>query len=264
MCDVIISNFLSRKRVTVGFLSSVLASSVESSKRSVFRAYAPLPDLCCKTAEQSIKITTDQSDLPTIKAFVGIDSGDPVLAKSTHDDDDDDIIARVFGDAEIPFETIICEEPRQEGSTDDVGSGGPLPAKGQVCRVWRMLASSAFRQGAQYTVLLGDDVRLLSTDWTSEIRREFADLHRLAFPFDGGPTEGSPPTDVPPVGFGVLCFTDVSSPGFPGFPVLHQTHREIFTEIFPPEFVNQDADPWIFEVWTDALPSAVRIILWIL
>lgn len=117
-------------------------------------------------------------------------------------------------------------------------------------------------------MLLGDDVRLLSRDWTSEIEREFRELHAAAFNYHHN-KEGETPqppreslhqhggtadplivegTGAPPVGFGVVCFNDASSPGFPGFPVLHRTHRAIFPEIIPAAFVNQDADPWIFEV----------------
>lgn len=116
------------------------------------------------------------------------------------------------------------------------------PTEGQVCRVWRELAQDALKQGAEYTVLLGDDVRLLSPGWMTAIQYDFEAMHAEVFDRRGVRE------DVPPVGFGVVSFTDKRSPGFPGFPVLHRTHYEIFPDIFPGIFINQDADPWIFEV----------------
>lgn len=124
----------------------------------------------------------------------------------------------------------------------------PREHEGQVCRVWRKLAQEAFQQGAEYTVLLGDDVRLLSPGWMGQIQDEFKLLQRELSSQTSAATIGRPFVDLLPLGFGVVCFTDELSPGFPGFPVLHRTHGEIFPEIFPEKFVNQDADPWIFEV----------------
>lgn len=40
---------------------------------------------------------------------------------------------------------------------------------------------------------------------------------------------------------------DRSCPSFPSFPVLHRLHNKIFPDgLFPPAFVNQDADPFLF------------------
>lgn len=188
-----------------------------------------------RTHGQSLKRTSSTSG-NTIKVFIGIDSGDPLLDITVDSCHHTDIIARVFGDKAIQYEKVICDTsvPNDEST---------LPKRGQVCNVWRKLAKTSFDQGAAYAVLVGDDVRFLSADWTCEIKREFSALHSEAFP-----SGSSPAASAVPVGFGVLCFTDVNSPGFPGFPVLHRTHYEIFSEIFPAIFVNQDADPWIFQV----------------
>ena len=194
---------------------------------------------------QSLKKTSSQSDLDSIKVFFGVDTGDPLLDITKNDPRDcrEDVIARVFEDEAIAWERIICEvEAPSKRPEHGTLSDAPLPAKGQVCRVWRELTKTAFGQGVSYAVLVGDDVRFLSAGWTSEIKAEFSALHREAFtPF------GAASASIPE-GFGVLCFTDVGSPGFPGFPVLHRTHLDIFGEIFPAAFINQDADPWIFQV----------------
>lgn len=183
--------------------------------------------------------TTQEFDISTIKVFIGIDVGDPMLDQSCNIA----TISRIFEDAEISVRVVLCETQLPQGQTK---TGEEEPATGQVCRVWRKLTKTAFEEGATYTVLLGDDVRFLSLGWISEIRREFAALHQEAFTCDNNPDRSC--RDAPPVGFGVLCFTDVKSPGFPSFPVLHKTHMEIFPEVLPEAFVNQDADPWIFQV----------------
>lgn len=184
---------------------------------------------------QSLKRTSTSGD--AIKVFIGIDAGDPLLDMTVDSCHDTDIIARVFGDKAIQWEKVICDTSVPNGEST------LLPQRGQVCNVWRKLAKTSFDQGAAYAVLVGDDVRFLSAGWTSEIKKEFLTLHSEAFS-----SGSSQVVSAVPVGFGVLCFTDVNSPGFPGFPVLHRTHYEIFGEIFPAIFVNQDADPWIFQV----------------
>ncbi|CAM9181940.1 unnamed protein product, partial [Hapterophycus canaliculatus] len=196
-----------------------------------------------------VETTTEAERLGRIKVFLGIDEGDVVLdtaeGKAT--------FAQVFQD-KLDFQIIrVATIPIPQQFDGNLASYRPtrllsLPAardphKGQVCRVWRELAQEALKQGTEYTVLLGDDVRLLSLGWMTTIQREFEEMQAEGFE-RGGIAE-----DVPPVGFGVVSFNDKRSPGFPGFPVLHRTHYEIFPDIFPEIFVNQDADPWIFEVY---------------
>ena len=54
-----------------------------------------------------------------------------------------------------------------------------------------------------------------------------------------------------PCGFGCVALDDEANPGFPSYPVVHRVHLEIFGRFCPEEkgFVNQDADPWIYEVY---------------
>jgi hypothetical protein len=62
--------------------------------------------------------------------------------------------------------TIRVFRPAEHGIT------GP----GQVCRYWRALSQQAFEAGCRYTVLLGDDVDLMTYDWCSHIEKEFQRL----------------------------------------------------------------------------------------
>ena len=47
-----------------------------------------------------------------------------------------------------------------------------------------------------------------------------------------------------------MCLSDETFPGFPTFPVVDRPHLEAFDGLLsPPEFVNQDADPFTYEVY---------------
>lgn len=52
-----------------------------------------------------------------------------------------------------------------------------------------------------------------------------------------------------PPGCGCIAIRDTSFPSFPTFPVLHRLHMQIFGELFPPEFINQHGDPFLFELY---------------
>ncbi|CAM9858632.1 unnamed protein product [Scytosiphon promiscuus] len=205
--------------------------------------------------------TTEAERSRKMKLLIGIDAGDVVLDA----EEGEGALAQVFRD-KLDFEIVripAIPTPKQldgnlVAAADDTSGHGRAapsafaaacsspatePREGQVCRVWRELAQEALKQGAEYTMLVGDDVRLRSPGWMSTIQREFEEMRADVFERRGVSE------DAPPVGFGVVSFTDERSPGFPGFPVLHRTHHEIFPDIFPAKFVNQDADPWIFEVY---------------
>jgi hypothetical protein len=95
---------------------------------------------------------------------------------------------------------------------------------GAVCRIWADLTAQAFASGATLAVLLGDDVVLDSPGWAPAV---WAAFHAIAA--DTGL----------PLGFACVAFADDCFPGFPTFPVLHRTHREVFPDIIPASFVNQ-------------------------
>lgn len=100
--------------------------------------------------------------------------------------------------------------------------------------------SSSFISVCDYFLLLGDDVEVHTSDWLGVIDRAYHEQHARL---------NSSQKDAFPFGFGCLTFDDRACPRFPTFPVLHRTHLDIFPDVFPDAFVNQDADPWLFEVY---------------
>jgi hypothetical protein len=111
-----------------------------------------------------------------------------------------------------------------------------LPAyQGKICWIWEELARHAVDAGAEYFVLLGDDVKLLSKGWKYDIEATF---HRIAAERNL------------PVGVACVAFRDEAFPIFPTFPVLHRAHFTIFDRLFPPELINQHGDPFVFAVYT--------------
>ena len=106
--------------------------------------------------------------------------------------------------------------------------------RSKLCHIWSHLAHQAVGDGSDLFVLLGDDIRFLSPGWKSEIERQFEDIaakRRL------------------PLGFGCVCFRDISFKVFPTFPVIHRSHMDAFGSLFPQEFVNQHGDPYLFELY---------------
>lgn len=106
---------------------------------------------------------------------------------------------------------------------------------GNICRIWSDLAAEAFSSGDDFVVLLGDDIVLESPGWADAVHDAFrciAEDKRLPF------------------GFGCVAMADTAFPGFPTFPVLHRTHADVFSgRIFPTTFKNQDADPFLFQLY---------------
>jgi hypothetical protein len=108
--------------------------------------------------------------------------------------------------------------------------------RGKVCAIWRHLARLAVRDAFDFFVLLGDDVVIQTPNWFAHIVREFERMHASA--------------PAVPFGFGCVAVQDTTHSFFPTFPVVHKTHMEIFgDEIFPDVFFNQDADPFLYEIY---------------
>ena len=106
---------------------------------------------------------------------------------------------------------------------------------GNICTIWRGLAKAALHEASEYFVLFGDDIILKTPNWPSIVRNRFQAI--------------SESTGLP-LGFGCVAFRDDAFPGFPTFPVLHRLHFEIFDgDVFPKIFVNQDADPFLFQIY---------------
>ena len=91
----------------------------------------------------------------------------------------------------------------------------------------------------EYFVLWGDDIKIVDEEtrrekWFDAVKNSFMRYHKeTGLPF----------------GFGCVALNDMSSPGFPTFPVVHRTHINIFKGFCRPFFYNQDADPWVFQVY---------------
>lgn len=47
----------------------------------------------------------------------------------------------------------------------------------------------------------------------------------------------------------VLVLCDAADPGFPSFPVIRASHFHHFERLLPPDFVNQDGDPFLMELY---------------
>ena len=165
----------------------------------------------------------------------GVDVGDavcdPIAAGSL------DLVALVR--AELPTAVALG------GVTAHVHRFGYPP--GSVCRMWSDMTADAFAGGAELAVLLGDDVVLHSDGWADAIADAFADV--------------AASTGLP-YGFACVAFADDAFPGFPTFPVVHRLHGRIFGgRTFPTTFRNQDADPFLFQLYrafgaARLLPSA--------
>ncbi|KAJ8612699.1 hypothetical protein CTAYLR_008950 [Chrysophaeum taylorii] len=96
-----------------------------------------------------------------------------------------------------------------------------------ICAIWASLAREAVDDGCSYVFLWGDDVSIVP-DGTLllEVERE-----------------------LPPDGVGVVAPLDAVDSSVPTFPIFTKRHLELFNWPFPIEFVNQDADPYIFELY---------------
>jgi nucleoside-diphosphate-sugar epimerase/glycosyltransferase involved in cell wall biosynthesis len=106
---------------------------------------------------------------------------------------------------------------------------------GYVCWLWRDGARQAWNDGCDYFVLLGDDVVLEDEGWMRKSHLEFARVAKA---------------ENVPVGFGCIAFTDTSFLGMPTFPIVSRTHMDIFKgEVVPDTFINQDGDPFIFQLY---------------
>ncbi len=109
--------------------------------------------------------------------------------------------------------------------------------KGKICTFWRLLADRAVADGNDFFCLLGDDVEVRTEFWIEQVLTEFHLLqHELNLPDQL-------------FGFGCIALHDEQAPGFPTFPVLHKMHYKVNKELFDGSFVNQDADPFLFQLY---------------
>ena len=89
-------------------------------------------------------------------------------------------------------------------------------------------------------MLLGDDIVLDDKGWQAKVAARF---HATAQEFNL------------PLGAAVVALNDVSFPGFPTFPVIHRWHMDHFGRVLPRQFVNQDGDPFLFDLYSRCASS---------
>jgi hypothetical protein len=163
----------------------------------------------------SVERTTSVQDRDLIAIYMGIDDHDVFY-------DNDQTRKRI---------TALFQK---SGITDINFSKLRSHYRGKLCRIWDLLAGKAVQDGCSFTVLLGDDVRLMSPGWKGEIEDDFEKL--------------AASTGLPLV-VACVAFRDMSFSVFPTFPVIHRRHFEIFNHLLPDEFINQHGDPFLFEVY---------------
>ncbi|KAF8897998.1 NAD-dependent epimerase/dehydratase [Gymnopilus junonius] len=151
-----------------------------------------------------------------IVIYLAIDHDDTFLLAADHLSNKAERVLRQEGICDVV--TIVCDHPR-----------------GHVCQLWRDCAKRAWSDKCDYMVLMGDDVVLKDEGWMRDAHAEFLSLaNRIGVP----------------AGFGCVAFTDTSFPGMPTFPIIHRTHMDIFQgEVVPAIFVNQDGDPFLFQLY---------------
>uniref|UniRef100_A0A7S2W5J2 Glycosyltransferase 2-like domain-containing protein n=1 Tax=Mucochytrium quahogii TaxID=96639 RepID=A0A7S2W5J2_9STRA len=161
-----------------------------------------------------------------IEFYVGIDDDDTDI-RIIQDD-----ITKIFCSIGTPKQHVKIHLFNKEKDK--------IPKDGSVCHYWNILGCKAFENGCDFVVLFGDDVVLKSENWLEKIIQGFKEIERRC---------------KVPFGFGVVSFNDLTHPYFPTFPVLGKHHYKIFGDrknsqgLFPSAFINQDADPYLWQLY---------------
>jgi LPS sulfotransferase NodH len=201
----------SKEHVREKFNSNRLIDLATSSQ---YDSHNIAPSSLCwellETFASSLQNTSSESQLKCTECIVGIDVDDEVFNNPG---------------ARKRVQSILSPCPVE---FVDI----PPQMYGRVCKIWNTLGRNAKND---FIVLLGDDIKLIDTNWQVQVVNAF---HRIA-------TE----TTLP---FGAACvaLSDMSFPGFPTFPVVHRWHLRKFGTILPKQFVNQGGDPYLFELYS--------------
>ena len=165
--------------------------------------------------------------------FVGIDSDDSLLSKD----------GRISETCRSLFSTCMSTY----SVTYPVFAPSSPP---RICTIANELAMQAYASLSprfDWFLLLGDDITIIhqqdssrSTSWFGDVIAAFGDIERQV--------HNTLHIRVPS-GFGVVAIPDETFPGFPTFPVVGRLHIDIFGHLYPDAFVNQDADPYVWELY---------------
>lgn len=111
--------------------------------------------------------------------------------------DDDEVSTQ---EARMLIETITGHSKCLVLSNPIVSRDEPFP----ICQSWDMMAEEAWKHGADWVVLLGDDIEIKTPFHYRAIYRAFLDLSQRGFPMF----------------FGCPWWNDENFPGFPTFPIM--------------------------------------------
>ena len=176
--------------------------------------------------------TSDSYQDYAFKIFIGFDHDDWEL-KRWIPEIVDGIVTKYFGaKQQSSNKNSICY--LVELSHQELGIS--IEPRGAVCHYWSRLWKESVQAGCDFTFLAGDDIIFKTKSWPKRIDEAFHDIQA---------ERGTP------FGFGVVAFKDLHFPGFPTFPVFHRFHFTVFgeTEPLPDAFFNQDADPFLFQLY---------------
>ena len=158
----------------------------------------------------SLRNTSSEEQLKKTECIVGIDLDDPVFQNA-------EALKRIERMLKPCSVVHVVIQPHMYG---------------KLCHIWNLLGRKARND---FMVLLGDDIRLLDPGWQERIVKRFHDIANK--------------TGLP---LGAVCVAmkDLAFPGFPTFPVVHRWHHKQFGSILPKQFVNQDGDPYLYELYS--------------
>lgn len=200
--------------------SAQLSQVHNSFSAMTWAVLLPFTSRHCDSKEAALQLLTTfwktnlANGASKVSLYIGLDSNDRYFNESSGES----VICNLF-------QTLGCAQVKVKFFS---------PSKpASICKIWKHLAEQAYKDGSDYFVLLGDDVTISYAgpchDWMTEIEKEFEK-------FSGK--------------FACIALRDLACFSFPTFPVLNRIHFDAFGgEIFPDDFVNQDADPFLFEVY---------------
>ena len=149
--------------------------------------------------------------------FIGIDDNDPIYNMPD--------VSQVWFEEILDRPCYIRKFTDKESRKKD-RNGKMVP---YIYGMYNLLIRDAYAAGLKYAVLWGDDIYTQNNNWLPDVAEKFK-KYDLA-------------------GLGVVALMDSTSPGIATFPVVNRKHVQIFNGFCPPQFINQDADPWVYAVY---------------
>ena len=171
---------------------------------------------CHSLSEIEQRLTNLVLDI-SCHVFIGIDDDDPIYNLP-------DVNQSWF--EQILSRPCYIRKFTKEDSRVVDGKGRMVP---YIYGMYNLLIKDAYAVGLEYAVLWGDDINSRDNNWLPDVAEKFQ-KYDLS-------------------GLGVVALMDSTSPGMATFPIVNRKHVEIFNGFCPPQFINQDADPWVYAVY---------------